>query len=38
MLKADFTGQFKKDYKIAIKRGCDLNEMKSEAITAGMNS
>ena len=23
MLKAEFTGQFKRDYKLAIKRGCD---------------
>lgn len=23
MLKAEFTGQFKKDYKLAIRRGCD---------------
>lgn len=23
MLKAEFTGQFKKDYKLALKRGCD---------------
>jgi mRNA interferase YafQ len=23
MLKPEFTGQFKKDYKLAIKRGCD---------------
>jgi mRNA interferase YafQ len=23
MLKPEFTGQFKKDYKMAVKRGCD---------------
>jgi mRNA interferase YafQ len=23
MLKLEFTGQFKKDYKLALKRGCD---------------
>ena len=23
MLKPEFTGQFKKDYKLAVKRGCD---------------
>lgn len=23
MLKLEFTGQFKRDYKLAIKRGCD---------------
>lgn len=25
MLTADFTGQFKKDYKLAIKRGLDIS-------------
>lgn len=32
MLKAAFTGQFKRDYKLAIKRGCDPNELQ-EVIT-----
>lgn len=27
MLKAEFTGQFKKDYKLALKRGCDPNKL-----------
>ena len=27
MLKVAFTGQFKKDYKLAIKRGCDPKEL-----------
>ena len=30
MLKPEFTGQFKRDYKLAVKRGCDpkkLNEL-----------
>lgn len=27
MLKIEFTGQFKKDYKLAIKRGCDPKEL-----------
>lgn len=27
MLKPEFTGQFKKDYKLAIKRGCDANKI-----------
>ena len=27
MLKVEFTGQFKKDYKLAIKRGCDPKEL-----------
>lgn len=29
MLKTEFTGQFKKDYKLAIKRGCDPNELQN---------
>lgn len=28
MLKPEFTGQFKKDYKLAIKRGCDQEQIK----------
>ena len=27
MLKVEFTGQFKKDYKAALKRGCDPKEL-----------
>ena len=27
MLKVEFTGQFKKDYKLAIKRGCDPKKL-----------
>lgn len=27
MLKIEFTGQFKKDYKIAVKRGCNIQEL-----------
>ena len=27
MLKIEFTGQFKKDYKTAIKRGCDPQDL-----------
>lgn len=27
MLKIEFTGQFKRDYKLAIKRGCDLQDL-----------
>ena len=27
MLKTEFTGQFKKDYKSAIKRGCDPDNL-----------
>ncbi|HBA97560.1 MAG TPA: type II toxin-antitoxin system mRNA interferase toxin, RelE/StbE family [Lachnospiraceae bacterium] len=28
MLKPEFTGQFKRDYKLAIKRGCNPKELK----------
>lgn len=27
MLRIEFTGQFKKDYKLAVKRGCDPKEL-----------
>lgn len=27
MLKIEFTGQFKKDYRLAVKRGCDIQEL-----------
>ena len=27
MLKIEFTGQFKRDYKLALKRGCDPEEL-----------
>lgn len=29
MLRAEFTGQFKKDYKLAIKRGCNPDKIQS---------
>ena len=29
MLKAEFTGQFKKDYKLAVKRGCDPQKIQT---------
>ncbi len=32
MLKIEFQGQFKKDYKLAIKRGCDV-KLLEEVIT-----
>lgn len=32
MLKVEFTGQFKKDYKLAVKRGCDPKNWKKSAI------
>lgn len=27
MLKIEYLGQFKKDYKLAVKRGCDIAEL-----------
>lgn len=27
MLRLEFTGQFKKDYKLAVKRGCELDKL-----------
>lgn len=27
MLKPEFTGQFKRDYKLAVKRGCDPEKL-----------
>ena len=27
MLKPEFTGQFKRDYKLAVKRGCDPKKL-----------
>lgn len=29
MLRAEFTGQFKKDYKLALKRGCDPDKLQN---------
>ena len=29
MLRVEFTGQFKKDYKLALKRGCDSKELET---------
>lgn len=29
MLKPEFTGQFKKDYKLALKRGCDPKKIEN---------
>jgi mRNA interferase YafQ len=36
MLKAEFTGQFKKDYKLAVKRGCKPEALQ-EVITLLVN-
>ncbi len=32
MLKIEFTGQFKKDYKLAVKRGCDPKKLEAVII------
>lgn len=29
MLKPEFSGQFKKDYKLALKRGCDPKKLEN---------
>lgn len=29
MLKPEFTGQFKRDYKLAVKRGCDPKKLET---------
>lgn len=29
MLKTEFTGQFKRDYKLALKRGCDPRKLEA---------
>lgn len=36
MLRTEFTGQFKKDYKLAVKRGCDPRKL-SEVVTLLVN-
>lgn len=36
MLRPEFTGQFKKDYKLAMKRGCNPNKLQ-EVITMLVN-
>ena len=36
MLKPEFTGQFKKDYKAAVRRGCDPDKLQ-EVITLLVN-
>lgn len=36
MLRPEFTGQFKKDYKLAMKRGCNPNKLR-EVITMLVN-
>ena len=35
MLKPEFTGQFKRDYKLAVKRGCNPNVKRRFAIRTG---
>ena len=29
MLKPEFSGQFKRDYKLAVKRGCDPKKLET---------
>ncbi|MBR3504622.1 MAG: type II toxin-antitoxin system YafQ family toxin [Clostridia bacterium] len=36
MLSVEFTGQFKRDYKLAVKRGCDPNALQA-VVTCLMN-
>lgn len=41
MLKPEFTGQFKRDYKLALKRGCDpkkLNEVVNFKTKSGLQT
>ena len=35
MLKLEYQGQFKRDYKLAIKRGCDVKLIQNEQIALG---
>ena len=37
MLKPEFSGQFKRDYKLAVKRGCDPAEYRDHALTNSRN-
>lgn len=30
MLRVEFTGQFKRDYKLALKRGCNPKKMQGD--------
>lgn len=32
MLKPEFSGQFKKDYKLAVKRGCDPEKLEEVVV------
>ena len=34
MLKPEFTGQFKRDYKLALKRGCDPKKLRQHRTIA----
>ena len=36
MLKVEFSGQFKRDYKLAIKRGCNPNALTNSRNYKGM--
>lgn len=35
MLRPGFTGQFKKDYKLAVKRGCDPKKLEKVILLLG---
>ena len=36
MLKPEFTGQFKRDYKMAIKSGCDPKKLEEVITESGV--
>ncbi len=38
MLKTEFSGQFKKDYKLAVKRGLDIKKLEQVVIRIYFNS
>lgn len=38
MLKPEFTGQFKRDYKLAIKRGCDSKKLEEVLLCSAMRN
>ena len=37
MLKVEFTGQFKRDYKLAVKRGCNPAELEKVILCFAAN-
>ena len=38
MLKTEFSGQFKKDYKLAVKRGLDIKKLILKLIRTGSHT